>query len=76
MKASWKARTAALAMAAAIMASYSLPVYAAGMEIAEPATAVQTESDDAAPAKQAAEDTTTATETESPAADGSFDTTD
>lgn len=76
MKASWKARTAALAMAAAIMASYSLPVYAAGMEIAEPATAVQTESDDAAPAEQAAEDTTTATETESPAADGSFDTTD
>lgn len=76
MKASWKARTAALVMAAAIMASYSLPVYAAGMEIAEPATAVQTESDDAAPAEQAAEDTTTATETESPAADGSFDTTD
>lgn len=76
MKASWKARTAALAMAAAIMASYSLPVYAAGTEIAEPTAAVQTGSDGAAPAEQASEDTPTATETEAPAADGSADTSD
>lgn len=76
MKASWKARTAALAMAAAIMASYSLPVYAAGTEIAEPTAAVQTGPDGAAPAEQASEDTPTATETEAPAADGSADTSD
>ena len=74
MKASWKARTAALAMAAAIMASYSLPVYAAGMENAEPTAAVQTEPNDADPAEQVSGDTTTATEKESPAADGSADT--
>lgn len=76
MKASWKARTAALAMAAAIMASYSLPVYAAGMEIAEPTAAVQTEPNDADPGEQVSGDTTTATEKESPAADGSADTSD
>ena len=76
MKASWKARTAALAMAAAIMASYSLPVYAAGMEIGEPTAAVQTEPNDADPAEQVPKDTTTATEKESPAADGSADTSD
>lgn len=76
MKASWKARTAALAMAAAIMASYSLPVYAAGTEAAETTAAVQTGADDAAPAEQVSEDTPTATETEAPAADGSADTSD
>lgn len=76
MKASWKARTAALAMAAAIMASYSLPVYAAGTEAAETTAAVQTGADDAAPAEQVSEDTPAATETEAPAADGSADTSD
>lgn len=74
MKASWKARAAALAMAAAIMAGYSLPVYAAGAEGAEPAATVQTGSDDAAPTEQASEDTPTAAEQDTPAADDADDT--
>lgn len=43
MKASWKARVAALTMAATILAGNALPVYAAGAETAEPTTVTYAE---------------------------------